>query len=55
MHLYKSARELDRAKICSAKYIKKNIEKGKIIEAITTKWKVYYIDREEMIQTIIKW
>jgi hypothetical protein len=54
MHLYKSARELDRAKICSAKYVKKNIEKWKIIEAITTKWKVYYVDREEIIQIIIK-
>lgn len=54
MHLYKSARELDRAKICSAKYIKKNIEKWKIVEATDSKWRLYYVDREEMVQIILR-
>ncbi len=54
MHLYKSARELGRAKICSPKSVEKNIEKWKIIEATDSKGRLYYVNREEMVQIIIK-
>lgn len=54
MHLYKSARELGRAKICSPKSVEKNIEKGKIVEATDSKWRLYYVDRDEMVKIIIQ-
>lgn len=54
MHLYKSARELGRAKICSPKSVEKNIEQWKIVEATDSKWRLYYVDKNEMVKIIIQ-